>query len=195
MFKEFFDWVRILIAGKAIYRARQRECAKAGLTGANGCVGILSYARDGMPTGKVVMFDPIAVAGIVALIDDQCGEEDGPERVFPKISEQWKCEALPTTQYAIEEAKLDRLEGVLFYENGRAIDVPSIASSVAMGYRDDDGKVLLYVRITDLLERLRMAEDSRNVPPVQGRSVPDWWGEIRKRYPKEGFWVPRSERL
>lgn len=63
-----------------------------------------------------------------------------------------------------------------------------------MGYRDDEGKVLLYVRITDLPERLRMAEDSRNIPPVQRDNVLDWWCKIRKRYPKEGFWVPRSER-
>lgn len=136
-----------------------------------------------MTAGKVVA----TVAGTVALIDDLGGEGGGPERTFPKICERWKCEALLTTKYAIEEFNLDRLVGMLFYENSSSINVPNFASSVAKGYRDDDSKVLLFVCILDLLKCLRMAKNSRNISPVRGENISDKWGKSANSTRKKVF--------
>lgn len=64
-----------------------------------------------------------------------------------------------------------------------------------MTFDDETGEqVLILVPIRVVLERLRMGEDYRNIPPVEGDEGLDWWAELRRRYPKETFWVPRQYR-
>ena len=71
----------------------------------------------------------------------------------------------------------------------------SIHDYVMMTYNDETGEqVILLLQISDVLGRLRMGEDHRNVPPVEGANGIDWWAELRRRYSKETFWVPRKDR-
>lgn len=82
-----------------------------------------------------------------------------------------------------------------FFKKGRIIDNPSIHDYVMMTYNDETGEqVILLLQISDVLGRLRMGEDYRNVSPVEGENGLDWWAELRRRYAKETFWVPRKYR-
>ena len=135
-----------------------------------GGIEVLSLHLDGMPTDRMVDFPPMGVAGIVAWIDDKL--KDGPERVFPEISDRRKDDELPSTPETIEAANLGRI--------------------VALGFFEE--QVFLTVKITDILGRLRMGADYRNIPPVESADGKDWRAELRRRYPKETFWVPRKYR-
>lgn len=156
---------------------------------------ILSYKFNGMPTGRTIAFPPMGIAGIAAGIDDQLGHRDAPDRLIPPISNRWKDEELPTAPETIRAANLHGIVALGFFRKGRIIDNPSIQDYVMMTYNDETGEqVILLLQISDVLGRLRMGEDYRNVPPVEGENGTDWWAELRRRYPKETFWVPRKYR-
>ena len=152
-------------------------------------VALLSLVIRSGDRGYIVR----TVAGIVAWIDDKL--KDGPERVFPAISNRWKDDELPSTPETIEAANLDRIVALGFFEGDRLLVEPNIHSGVLMTFNDETGEqVFLTVRITEILGRLRMGEDYRNIPPVESADGSDWWAELRRRYPKETFWVPRKYR-
>lgn len=158
-----------------------------------GGIEVLSLHLDGMPTDRMVDFPPMGVAGIVAWINEKL--KDGPDRLFPPISDRWKDEELPSTPETIEAANLGRIVALGFFEGERLPTVPTIHSGVVMSFNDETGEqVFLTVRITDILGRLRMAEDYRNIPPVESADGTDRRAELRRRYPKETFWVPRKYR-
>ncbi|BBF23496.1 hypothetical protein [Sutterella megalosphaeroides] len=160
-----------------------------------GDLELLSEHIDGMPTGRTVFFPPSGVAGIVAGMDDKFGRDDSSDRLFPPISCRWKDEETPVTPEAIRAANLDRIRALGFVENGLITATPSIRGYVLMTFDDATGEqVLILVPIRVVLERLRMGEDYRNIPPVEGEHHLDWWAELRRRYPKETFWVPRQYR-
>ena len=160
-----------------------------------GGIEILSYKFNGMPTGRTIAFPPIGVAGIVAGIDDQLGRRDDPDRLIPPISERWKDEELPAAPESIRAANLHGIVALGFFRKGRIIDNPTVHDYVMMTYDDETSEqVILLLKISDVLGRLRMGEDHRNVPPVEGAHGSDWWAELRRRYPKETFWVPRQYR-
>lgn len=185
--------IRITVAQKLVLRAIVKRNPKALTQLSRGGIGLLSMRCDGMPTGRTVDFPPMGVAGIVAWIDDKL--KDGPERVFPAISDRWKDDELPSTPETIEAANLDRIVALGFFEGDRFLVEPTIDSGVVMTFNDETGEqVFLTVRITEILGRLRMGEDYRNIPPVESADGSDWWAELRRRYPKETFWVPRKYR-
>ena len=185
--------IRITVAQKLVLRAIVKRNPKALEQLSRGGIGLLSMRCDGMPTGRTVDFPPMGVAGIVAWIDDKL--KDGPERVFPAISDRWKDDELPSTPETIEAANLDRIVALGFFEGDRFLAEPNIHSGVLMTFNDETGEqVFLTVKITDILGRLRMGEDYRNIPPVESADGSDWWAELRRRYPKETFWVPRKYR-
>ena len=185
--------IRITVAQKLVLRAIVKRNPKALEQLSRGGIGLLSMRCDGMPTGRTVDFPPMGVAGIVAWIDDKL--KDGPERVFPAISDRWKDDELPSTPETIEAANLDRIVALGFFEGDRFLAEPNIHSGVLMTFNDETGEqVFLTVKITDILGRLRMGEDYRNIPPVESADGKDWWAELRRRYPKETFWVPRKYR-
>lgn len=185
--------IRIAIARRLVFRAIAKRNPKALTQLSRGGIGLLSMRCDGMPTDRTVDFPPMGVAGIVAWIDDKL--KDGPERVFPAISDRWKDDELPSTPETIETANLDRIVALGFFEGDRFLVEPNIHSGVLMTFNDETGEqVFLTVRITEILGRLRMGEDYRNIPPVESADGSDWWAELRRRYPKETFWVPRKYR-
>ena len=185
--------IRITVAQKLVLRAIVKRNPKALEQLSRGGIGLLSMRCDGMPTGRTVDFPPMGVAGIVAWIDDKL--KDGPERVFPAISDRWKDDELPSTPETIEAANLDRIVALGFFEGDRLLVEPTIDSGVVMTFNDETGEqVFLTVKITDILGRLRMGEDYRNIPPVESADGKDWWAELRRRYPRETFWVPRKYR-
>lgn len=185
--------IRITVAQKLVLRAIVKRNPKALEQLSRGGIGLLSARCDGMPTGRTVDFPPMGVAGIVAWIDDKL--KDGPERVFPAISDRWKDDELPSTPETIEAANLDRIVALGFFEDDRLLVEPTIDSGVVMTFNDETGEqVFLTVKITDILGRLRMGEDYRNIPPVESADGKDWWAELRRRYPRETFWVPRKYR-
>ena len=185
--------IRITVAQKLVLRAIVKRNPKALEQLSRGGIGLLSMRCDGMPTGRTVDFPPMGVAGIVAWIDDKL--KDGPERVFPAISDRWKDDELPSTPETIEAANLDRIVALGFFEGDRFLAEPNIHSGVLMTFNDETGEqVFLTVKITDILGRLRMGEDYRNIPPVESADGKDWWAELRRRYPRETFWVPRKYR-
>ena len=160
-----------------------------------GDLELLSEHIDGMPTGRTVSFPPAGVAGIVAGIDDQFGRDDSPDRLFPPIANRWKDEETPVTPEAIRAANLDRIRALGFVENGLFTANPSIRGYVLITFDDETGEqVLILVPVRVVLERLRMGEDYRNIPPVEGENGLDWWAELHRRYPNETFWVPRKYR-
>ena len=190
----FFHRLRIEIAKKQVLRSIAKRNPKAFSQLSRGGIEILSLGTNGMPTGRTVDFPPMGVAGIVAWIDDKL--KDGPERVFPAISDRWKDDELPSTPETIEAANLDRIVALGFFEGDRLLVEPTIDSGVVMTFNDETGEqVFLTVKITDILGRLRMGEDYRNIPPVESADGKDWWAELRRRYPRETFWVPRSQRV
>lgn len=185
--------IRITVAQKLVLRAIVKRNPKALEQLSRGGIELLSARCDGMPTGRTVDFPPMGVAGIVAWIDDKL--KDGPERVFPAISDRWKDDELPSTPETIEAANLDRIVALGFFEGDRLLVEPNIHSGVLMTFNDETGEqVFLTVKITDILGRLRMGEDYRNIPPVESADGKDWWAELRRRYPRETFWVPRKYR-
>lgn len=121
---------------------------------------------------------------------------DTPDRLFPPIDEAWKDEELPSTPEALSETNVDRVVALGFCDQERIITKPAIDSNVLMTYDDETGEqVMLIIRITDILERLRMGEEYRNIPPVESADGKDWWAELRRRSSRETFWVPRSQRV
>ena len=173
----------------SLFRKNSQKMGKL----STGGIEVLSLHLDGMPTDRMVDFPPMGVAGIVAWIDDKL--KDGPERVFPAISDRRKDDELPSTPETIEAANLGRIVALGFFEGDRLLVEPTIHSDVVMTFNDETGEqVFLTVKITDILGRLRMGEDYRNIPPVESADGKDWWAELRRRYPKETFWVPRKYR-
>ncbi len=114
---------------------------------------------------------------------------------FPDRRTAWKDKELPSTPEALRETNVDRIVALGFCDRERLVTKPAIDANVLMTYNDETGEqVMLIIPITDILGRLRMGEDYRNVPPVEGAHGTNWWAELRHRYPKETFWVPRKYR-
>ena len=141
--------IRITVAQKLVLRAIVKRNPKALTQLSRGGIGLLSARCDGMPTGRTVDFPPMGVAGIVAWIDDKL--KDGPERVFPAISDRWKDDELPSTPETIEAANLDRIVALGFFEGDRLLVEPTIDSGVVMTFNDETGEqVFLTVKIISL---------------------------------------------
>ena len=186
--RDFIHNVRIGFARRKVARELRKKRPDFLTKASCGDLELLSEHIDGMPTGRTVSFPPAGVAGIVAGIDDQFGRDDSPDRLFPPIANRWKDEETPVTPEAIRAA-------LGFVENGLFTANPSIRGYVLITFDDETGEqVLILVPVRVVLERLRMGEDYRNIPPVEGAHGTDWWAELRRRYPKETFWVPRKYR-
>lgn len=193
--QELIRRVRVTYARWRTIRAFRRKNPQKVRRLSTGGIEVLSLHFDGMPTGRTVAFSPLGIAVITAGIDDKFGRDDTPDRLFPPISESWKDEELPSTPEALREANVDRIVALRFCDRERIITKPAIDENVLMTYNDETGEqVMLIIPITDILGRLRMGEDYRNIPPVEGAEGLDWWAELRRRYPKETFWVPRQYR-
>lgn len=193
--RELVRHVRFYYAHWRTARAFARKYPHKMLKLSTGGIEVLSRHLDGMPTGRPVAFSPVDIAVITAGIDDKFGRDDTPDRLFPPISVRWKDDELPSTPEALREANVDRIVALGFCDREQIITKPAIDSNVLMTYDDETGEqVMLIIRITDILGRLRMGEDYRNILPVESADGSDWWAELRRRYPKETFWVPRKYR-
>ena len=193
--RDFIHNVRIGFARRKVARELRKKRPDFLTKASCGDLELLSEHIDGMPTGRTVSFPPAGVAGIVAGIDDQFGRDDSPDRLFPPIANRWKDEETPVTPEAIRAANLDRIRALGFVENGLFTANPSIRGYVLITFDDETGEqVLILVPVRVVLERLRMGEAYRNIPPVEGENGLDWWAELRRRYPNETFWVPRKYR-
>ena len=193
--RDFIHNVRIGFARWKVARELRKKRPDFLTKASCGDLELLWEHIDGMPTGRTVFFPPSGVAGIVAGMDDQLGRDDTPDRLFPPISNRWKDEETPVTPEAIRAANLDRIRAFGFVENGLFTANPSIRGYVLITFDDETGEqVLILVPVRVVLERLRMGEDYRNIPPVEGENGIDWWAELRRRYPNETFWVPRKYR-
>ena len=193
--RDFIHNVRIGFTRRKVARELRKKRPDFLTKASCGDLELLSEHIDGMPTGRTVSFPPAGVAGIVAGIDDQFGRDDSPDRLFPPIANRWKDEETPVTPEAIRAANLDRIRALGFVENGLFTANPSIRGYVLITFDDETGEqVLILVPVRVVLERLRMGEDYRNIPPVEGENGLDWWAELRRRYPNETFWVPRKYR-
>lgn len=195
LIRELIRRVRITYARWRTIRAFKRKNPHKMRKLSTGGIEVLSLHLDGMPTGRTVAFSPLGIAVIVAGIDDKFSRGDTPDRLFPPIDEAWKDEELPSTPEALRETNVDRIVALGFCDREQIITKPAIDSNVLMTYDDETGEqVMLIIRITDILGRLRMGEDYRNIPPVESADGKDWWAELRRRYPRETFWVPRKYR-
>ena len=165
--RDFIHNVRIGFARWKVARELRKKRPDFLTKASCGDLELLWEHIDGMPTGRTVFFPPSGVAGIVAGMDDKFGRDDTPDRLLPPIANRWKDEETPVTPETIRAANLQGIVALGFFKKGRIIDNPSIHDYVMMTYNDETG---------------------------EGENGLDRWAELRRRYSKETFWVPRKDR-
>lgn len=185
-------------------RKADRKYEREGKNGFNGDFAVVAFRPDGFPSGDLIEFPPQALPFLVETFHFEW-EGVTENRPFPAITPSWFADAEVTAPDAVAAAKVDRLMTSIFLtDEGEETKRPTLDDTLVVSYVKGEDRmdttqwVILQMPIKLVLERLRMAEDAKNVPPVvaaDADACPDWWAAVRRAYPNDTFWVPRAARL